>query len=326
MFNNLINTNDLIVFYRKLKKQRTFVALGKLFSSKSRRVELAWKHTNSISSNWWDIPAITERWNTLITGSPEVSYQQYVCKRYFTSERPIIGVSLGCGAGNKEIEWVKRCSNLHLAGIDISENRIRQAIVNSTAHNLNDRLSFRTGSVYELAYDDQSLDCIIVDGALHHFHDLDVLLPKIRRWMKSDGLFIVNEYVGPARFQWTEKQLYVINELLEKMPERFRRDSDGYRKTKVHRPGRLSMILSDPSEAVESDRIEPLLHQYFSVVERKPYGGMILQNLLKGIAHHFTKGDSEADELLNQWCTLEDDYLRTGELPSDFIFFICRTG
>lgn len=85
------------------------------------------------------------------------------------------------------------------------------------------------------------------------------------------------------------------------------------------------MILSDPSEAVESDKIEPLLNQYFTVVERKPYGGTILQNLLKGIAHHFTIGDSEADELLKQWCSVEDEYLRSGELPSDFVFLICRS-
>lgn len=326
MFNNLITVHDLVVFYRKFKKQSAIAALSRLFGSKSRRVELAWKHTKSISSNWWDVPAVTERWNTLITGSPKVTVQQYVCERYFKSEKPLIGVSLGCGAGNKEIEWVKQCGLLHLTGIDISENRIRQAAESAAAHNVNNRLTFRTGSVYDLAYGDRSLDLVIADGALHHFHDLETLLPKIRRWMKSDGLFIVNEYVGPARFQWTEKQLNIINRLLEKMPERFRRDSDGYRKTTVHRPGRLSMILSDPSEAVESDRIEPLLHRYFSVVEQKPYGGMILQNLLKGIAHHFMNGEREADALLRQWCALEDDYICNGELPSDFIFFVCRTG
>lgn len=324
MFNNLININDLLAFYRKLKKKKTLSTLGNLFRSKSRRVELAWMHINNLSSNWWDIPAITKRWNRLITGSPDISYQQFVCKQYLTSERMLTGVSLGCGTGNKEIEWVKWSRNLHLTGIDISEKRIRQAIRNSASQKLNDRLSFSIGSVYDLVYEDQSLDLIITDGALHHFHDLHTLLQRIHRWLKDDGLFIVNEYVGPARFQWTDKQLQVINGLLENMPEQYRRDIDGYRKTKVYRPGRFSMILSDPSEAVESDRIEPLLMQYFTIIESKPYGGTILQNLLKGIAHHFMKGERDADELLNQWCVLEDEYLRNGELTSDFKFFICR--
>ncbi|MCK9408940.1 MAG: class I SAM-dependent methyltransferase [Bacteriovoracaceae bacterium] len=297
--------------------------LRKFFVGESRRIQLSWEHTENISSNWWDIPAMTERWNTLITGSPHISYQQYATDRYLNTSKKLIGISLGCGSGDKEIEWVNQCKNLTLTGIDLSESRIRQAIKNSVLQSVNDRLKFQTGNVNDLRLPVRSLDLVIADGALHHFHHLDSLLPKIHLWLKNDGIFIINEYVGPSRFQWTDEQLRVINGLLKTMPERFRLDSDGYRKTKVYRPGRLSMMISDPSEAVESERIEPLLKQYFTVSEVKPYGGMILQNLLKGIAHHFIEGDTEAFLLLQSWCVIEDEYLRNGELRSDFMFFVC---
>lgn len=59
------------------------------------------------------------------------------------------------------------------------------------------------------------------------------------------------------------------------------------------------MWLSDPSEAVESSDIVPLIHKHFEVVERKDYGGAILHLLFSGIGHHFVSPDPDAKQLLN---------------------------
>jgi hypothetical protein len=85
---------------------------------------------------------------------------------------------------------------------------------------------------------------------------------------------VLNEYIGPARFQWTARQLEAVNALRELLPPRYRvRWQDRGLKRRVHRPSRLSMMLYDPSEAVESDRIVPSLDKFFAVVERRDYGG-----------------------------------------------------
>jgi hypothetical protein len=84
------------------------------------------------------------------------------------------------------------------------------------------------------------------------------------------------------------------------------------------------MLLLDPSEAVESSRILPLLDEIFEVVEVKEYGGTILALLLNGIAHNFSAQDTVAQQWLNICFTVEDLLLEAGEIQSDFAFVVCK--
>jgi hypothetical protein len=95
-------------------------------------------------------------------------------------------------------------------------------------------------------------------------------------------------------------------------------------KSKVYKPSRLNMILSDPSEAVESSKIMPLLREKFEIVEMKSYGGTILHMLLNGIGHHFSTDDVEARHWLQICFEIEDTLLASGEIESDYMFAVCR--
>ena len=80
----------------------------------------------------------------------------------------------------------------------------------------------------------------------------------------------------------------------------------------------------DPSEAVESARIIPLLHKIFEVIEIKEYGGTILHLLFSGIAHHFISPEAEAQRFLELFFEIEDQLLAQGDLQSDFIVAVCK--
>lgn len=323
MFNNLINIHDLGALWHKVRRQRSLRTLRALFRGSSGRVQQSWEHTDALRSSWWDIPAVQARWNMLITGFPSTSYQEYVTTAFLPAA-PARGLSIGCGGGNKEVKWVRACPSLHLTGIDISPQRITVARRTASAEGLSERLAFMTQDIYTLGVEPHTYDLIIADGALHHLHSLDTFLPNLRRWLTPEGHFVVNEYVGPSRFQWTDAQLRLTNELLATIPERLRTDAFGTVKRSIHRPGRFAMILSDPSEAVESAIIDPLLHEHFRVIDRKPYGGTILQNLLKDIAHHFTGTDPEAAAILQRLFDAEDVLLRDGTISSDFVCYVCH--
>ena len=81
------------------------------------------------------------------------------------------------------------------------------------------------------------------------------------------------------------------------------------------------MILSDPSEAVNSENILQKIRLKFKVLEEKPYGGNILHLTLKDISHNFLKESDECKELLDALFKIEDDFLQ-GNNESDFIFGI----
>ena len=160
---------------------------------------------------------------------------------------------------------------------------------------------------------------------MHHFSPLKDILFKINNFLKPDGFFVVNEFVGPTRFQWADRQLEVINGLLSILPVQYRTERNGKTvKKKVFRQSKLSMILIDPSEVIESSNILPLLKEIFDVQEIKECGGTILLILFYEIAHNFLSGNKETKHYLDVCFNVEDALLENGEIQSDFIVAVCK--
>jgi SAM-dependent methyltransferase len=92
-------------------------------------------------------------------------------------------------------------------------------------------------------------------------------------------------------------------------------------KTTANLPTARSVIAVDPSEAVRSADIVPILQQYFDIVEYKPLGGTILQFLLADIAANF-EGDETGARLLEMLFVIEDALMEAGHLDSDFAYIV----
>jgi hypothetical protein len=196
----------------------------------------------------------------------------------------------------------------------------------------------------------------------------------MRQGLEPSGLAILNEYIGPNRFQFSPRQKELINSALLLLPARYRtlvreqvelelertpskvgvrwlasrfvskvREGDllgvikrrfiAYRarrsgempvKEFVDFPSVSSVISADPSEAVRSAEIVEVLQQEFEIVERKDWGGNILQFLLSGIAGNFAEVDPCSQQLLDMLIKIEDTLLECGELESDFAFIVAR--
>ncbi len=130
--------------------------------------------------------------------------------------------------------------------------------------------------------------------AMHHFSNLEHIFNELRKSLKPNGLFILNEFVGPSQFQWTEKQINITNELLEILPEKYKVDlTTGDLKERIYRPAIEFMNDYDPSEAIRSSDIVPLVAKYFKIEERIDYGGTILHLLLQNIVGNFNPSKEE---------------------------------
>jgi hypothetical protein len=142
--------------------------------------------------------------------------------------------------------------------------------------------------------------------------------------LKQEGYLIIFEFVGPNRLQWTIEQLDYANRLLRKIPDKYKTRSNGTTiKKRIYRPGLLRKYLVDPSEAVESQQILPVIHRYLKPIEEKKVGWDILHLLLKDISHNFLSDNEETKSLLYYLFQQEDNYLsETGR--SDGIFGIYK--
>jgi ubiquinone/menaquinone biosynthesis C-methylase UbiE len=323
MYNNLVNIHDALDLVRMGPKVVNKV-ISRLTLSKSEQVKAKWTYEPSADCSWWDVPEVVERWNRMISGDPKVDHYRYITGKYLSGKKPPIGLSVGCGNGSKELRWVESCNFGRLDAYDLSDSGIQMARTNAEKAGYADKLKFAVGDVFDIKAEPGHYDVIIGEHAVHHFSPLEEILMRINTLLKDDGYFLVNEFVGPTRFQWTDKQLAAINGLLAILPRKYKLLPDRSIKPGIVRPSRLRMIMRDPSESIESSKIRPLLAKIFDVVELKEYGGTILHLLFNGIAQNFLSPDPETKHWLRICFETEDALIASGELQSDFIVAICR--
>jgi ubiquinone/menaquinone biosynthesis C-methylase UbiE len=327
MLNNWINPEEIPYLFNKIRSnpERLLKFISKIPFSKSAKVKNTWSTTNSPPNNWWDIPAVQARWNFLISGDEEIDYCDYITGKYLNNNSSLKALSLGCGSGERELRWAEMSQFASIDAFDLSENRIKYAIQIANQECKGHIINYQVGNIYDIEMQEDFYDIVFAEQSLHHFSPLETLLLKIENTLKHDGYFILNEFVGPTRFQWSDRQLELVNSLIKIFPEKYKKLwNSPLTKPKVIKHSKLSMILRDPSEAIESSNILPLLHEIFDVVEVKGYGGAILHLLLGGIAHHFLDPDDLGQRLLNICFKMEDLLTDSGEIKNDFMVAICR--
>ncbi|GGU23654.1 class I SAM-dependent methyltransferase [Streptomyces daghestanicus] len=322
MLNNLVNRHDADRLLRKVRKLDLDPVLAKLRVRGGARVVQHWSRVDPSLTEWWAIPAVVERWNLLMTGDADTSFPAYVAARHFAPRTGLRGLSLGCGTGGNELLWARTGAFALLEGVDVAQRRIDFATRAAAEQGLSGVLRFRVADVNRTAADGERFDVLLGLQSLHHFDRLDETLPRLAGLIEPGGMFVVDEFVGPTRFQWTDAQLDAANALLARLPEERRRLADGRIKRRVVRPSRMSMVLDDPSEAVDAAALLPGLRRYFDVVEERPYGGTVLHIAFSGIAHHFRDQEPETLALLDQCFAAEDAALP--EVGHDFVALVCR--
>lgn len=314
-----LSAGDLIDIYFKVRQVGISRILSKLrFGAKDRTIS-KWNKVIP-SSNFWDIPQVKQRINLKCTGNPHLGYEDYFVAKYLAGRQNLRLLSVGCGTGTRERRFAKHPVFERIEGIDIAPQNIMVA----SEYALNQGFSniyYSSADFVKCKYPQNSFDVILFNSSLHHFNHISALLEQIvLPLIRENGFLVIYEYVGPNRLQWTNNQLIKVNELLSKLPDKYRRRfASQSLKKRVYRPGLLRMLAVDPSEAADSESIIPSLHKHFRVLEEKKLGWDILQPLMKDIAHNFLEDDEETNSILQFIFSYEDKYIEeTGR--SDGVF------
>lgn len=322
MLNNAVNRHDLARVAHFWRRGEFWSIVRRLTMSRTERVSSTWADAAPPQTNWWNLPYFEERWNRLASGDPAVDHFSYFAARHLGEG--LSGLSLGCGSGAQELRWASTGRFSRLVGVDLSEPRIAAARSAAAASGHGAILGFYVGNAETIDVEPSSLDVVIGEGSFHHLTPLRSVLERARGWLKPGGLVLVNEFVGPTRFQWTERQLEAANALVALLPHRLRRQLDGRVKKHVVRPSHLLMRLGDPSEAIESSEILPALDDLFERIEVRSMGGTLSHLVFSGIAQNFAAGDPEARRWADLVFETEDLLMSAGEIGSDYVVGVWR--
>src|SRR6202051_2915815 len=69
---------------------------------------------------------------------------------------------------------------------------------------------------------DARYDAVFASMSVHHVRELEHVFAELQRVLKPGGLVVLNEYIGATRFQMSQVQLDLINDVLKILPVRLR--------------------------------------------------------------------------------------------------------
>jgi O-antigen biosynthesis protein len=283
-------------------------------SEYAQRVGSHWARRETAVRSWWQSPVVLSEIQRRITGQAGKPVEEYFRDRY-CPEALGRGLSLGAGGGQLERSMLELGVCEEILGVDISEARVEHANA-AVPGALHGRLCFECHNL-ETWRPEGRFDLVIARDVLHHIVGLETLCEALDEMLRPGSLLYVDEYVGPARFQWTDKQLEVIARLLDRLSPSLVQDlvdpSLGSRR-RAQRPTVEGMIAADPSESVRSDEIAGILGDRFDLLERRAYGGAVFHQLFNRIMGNFAGSDDlvrtlvEIDFLLCDEGVLETNY------------------
>ncbi len=319
----MITIGDFVDVYLKLKQKGFSFLIRKLlnFSTKNR-VASKWDSFQT-ESDFWVIPEVKADWNFKISGDSNVTYEEYVSQKYLNKNAELKLLSVGCGEGLHERNFINHFPFSKVVGIDISSKSIANAISHAEKENI--KIDYFSGDFTKMNFENQKFDVVLFDSSLHHFNDITSFLKNnIEPLLSDDGIVVVFEYCGPNRLQWRTSQLKKVKEILSHLPKKYRKlINTNWIKQKSYRPGILRMYLVDPSEAPDSENLQNALHQNFEIVEEIRLGWNIIQPLFKNIAHHFVNDTPETKKWI-QFILEEEAFFVKETNESDAVFGIYK--
>lgn len=315
----LITLEDFRDLYLKLVQRGFTFILSKATFNSVKRTKSSFNESNIVAANWWMIPGIRSRWNQLITGSPDISYEEFISKGIFKNSEALKMVSIGSGVCSHELKIAELNPHWDIICIDFSDNLLDEARKTAREKKLQN-INFVAENIYKYQLTDDYYDIVFFNSSLHHFNHIESFIAdKVVRKLKGNGMLIMHEYVGPNRMQYNKNQLIAINDCLKLLDKKYRiMYKSRLKKNRYYGSGLIRMIVSDPTECVDSESILPTIYKHFNVILEKQLGGNILMSVLKDIAHHFVNADNENSKYLNRVIKFEDEYLENNS--SDFIF------
>lgn len=276
--------------------------------------------------HWVHLPAVRRAICRRVTGNESVDPLSWFFNRVAAEATLPLGrvLVLGCGTAANERTLCERGWTREAVAFDLSAMAVKSA--RASASDL-PAVQYVQADMDNLPVGHEpflpgSYDAVLGIASVHHGSRLPRLFANLRQLLVPGGWLFLNEYVGPDRFQFPDAQARHIARVAATLPQPLMTTLQGAHKHGFKAPSVEEVIAVDPSEAVASSQILPLMDHHFETVLYRPYGGALLHFLLGNVAQNFLgpAGETLAETLV----AVEDELYRQHALSHDFACVIAR--
>ncbi len=175
---------------------------------------------------------------------------------------------LNCGNGWVERAMVERGVVTEAVGVDIGRDLL--ALAAAAAGDL--PIRYHHLDVNTAAFPEDGYDLVVNHAAAHHVAYIDRVFRALARLLPPDGVLVSWDYVGPHRNQYPGGAWEAAHRVNVELPQHLR--------SPMHYPSLAAMLVEDPTEAIHSELVLPVLHRYFEVLHERALGGAIAYPVL----------------------------------------------
>jgi 2-polyprenyl-3-methyl-5-hydroxy-6-metoxy-1,4-benzoquinol methylase len=160
--------------------------------------------------------------NRQVSGSPDINWLQYTLSQHLLDRLPLTRcLSLGCGSGELERSLAELGVFQYCDAYDIADGSIHKAEAMAHDRGLTN-ITYRIADINQIQLSQNTYDAVWINHAMHHFSALEHICDQIYRALKPASLFILNDYIGPNRFQFSARRKEIANIYLHLLPSRYR--------------------------------------------------------------------------------------------------------
>lgn len=245
---------------------------------------------------WWQSAEIWRHINSLL-GDSRTPVQSSGFHNLITKtagRRLGRGLSIGCGTGARELRLLLTGTVEHFDLYERSERWIESGKAEAVLFGLSDRVTWHLMDD-NLATTDTGFELVYWNNTLHLQADVDRAVAWSLERLKAGGVFAMDGYVGPSRFQWSDDAMHCASTFRKSLPARFLvRPGGGSFPREVHRPSVESVMESNPAFAADSARILTVIETRLPGARIVPTGGCIYQLGFDGLI-------ANVDEVQDAW-------------------------
>jgi 2-polyprenyl-3-methyl-5-hydroxy-6-metoxy-1,4-benzoquinol methylase len=307
--------------------------LDRLFGGQlHRKASEAWNHLVDDghvkrlgANNVGSLQAMHAYYNRRITGKDDYHFLHYFKEKYVGDNSGLRIASFGAGGGHLErtlfqMGWFPSAS---IDAFELNPRLVESA--NAKAAEIGaGQLKYFEADLNQGSFGEGKYDIGVFFHSLHHVENVEGCLAQVKKSLKDNGLLLIVDFVGPNRHQWTDQQASLSDSLLSLLPTRYRVHGKKSIKVAIRRPSAKEVIASDPSEAVRSEDLLPVLKTEFEELELKSLGGSLLNHIFDGIADNFDESSPRDSRLIRVLQDMEQWYEENGFLSPDFVFGVYR--
>ena len=278
--------------------------------------------------HYWSNKYLVPKFKPFGFSNPQEFFCLYMKKACVEDKNSVCRfVSIGSGNCDNEVDLVKRLltskmDNFTLECLDINAEMLERGKVLAQKHKVLNHMRF---SLSDINYwkPNQKYKVVIVNQALHHFLELELLFKKIYQVLDTRGYFIADDIIGRnGHMRWPEAY-GVLSELWKELPETYKYN---------HQLKRLEIeyenwdCSTEGFEGIRSQDILPLLIETFHFDFFIAFANVIDVFVDRCFGHNFNPNHKWDCNFIDKVHAIDEKYIESGILkPTHMMAAMTKT-